>query len=53
MFIWGKQTYTLPPFSTDKPVSIMGACLSPQTLWILGIMGAVMLTLVFFFSGLP
>jgi len=50
MFIWGKQTYTLPPFSTDKPVSIMGACLSPQTLWILGIMGAVMLALVFFFG---
>lgn len=50
MFIWGKQTYTLPAFSTDKPISVMGASLSPQTLWILGIMGALMLILIFFFS---
>jgi len=50
MFIWGKQTYTLPPFSSDITIAVMGASLSPQTLWILGIMGAVMIILVFFFG---
>ncbi|HDN84730.1 branched-chain amino acid ABC transporter permease [Candidatus Aerophobetes bacterium] len=50
MFIWGKQTYSLPPFSSGSSVRIMGAYLSPQTLWILGIMVAVMAALVFFFN---
>ncbi len=50
MFIWGKQTYTLPPFSSDKPISVFGAYLSPQILWILGIMVALVLFLVLFFT---
>jgi len=50
MFIWGKQTYTLPPFSSDKPISVFGAYLSPQILWILGIMAALVLFLVLFFT---
>ncbi|MBC7190693.1 branched-chain amino acid ABC transporter permease [Candidatus Aerophobetes bacterium] len=50
MFIWGKQTYTLPPFSSGKPLSIAGASLTLQTIWILGIMGASMLFLAIFFT---
>lgn len=50
MFIWGKQTYTLPPFSSEEPLSIAGASLTPQTIWILGIMGASMLFLAIFFT---
>jgi len=50
MFIWGKQTYTLPPFSSNNPISIGGAALTPQTIWILGIMGASMVALAIFFN---
>jgi len=50
MFIWGKQTYTLPAFSSGNSICIMGAYLFPQTLWILGIMAAVVVILVIFFN---
>lgn len=50
MFAWGKQTYTLPPFSSNQPIFIGGASLIPQTIWILGIMAASMAALAFFFS---
>lgn len=50
MFVWGKQVYTLPAFSSNEPISFFGAYLTPQTLWILGIMAAVMALLVLFFT---
>jgi len=50
MFAWGKQTYTLPPFSSNQPIFIGGASLIPQTIWILAIMAASMATLAFFFN---
>ena len=50
MFAWGKQTYTLPPFSSNQPIFIGGASLIPQTIWILAIMVASMATLAFFFN---
>jgi branched-chain amino acid transport system permease protein len=50
MFAWGKQTFSLPPFSREKPISVMGATILPQALWILGIMGAVVALLILFFG---
>lgn len=52
MFLWGKGTFSLPAFSGDKPIFILGATILPQTLWILGIMSVVvlLLTLFFFFT---
>lgn len=50
MFTWGKQTYTLPAFSAGVPISVGGAYLTLQTLWILGIMGAGMAVMAFFFT---
>lgn len=51
MFLWGKGTFTLPAFSSEeKPIFIFGATILPQTLWILGIMGIVVLLLTLFFS---
>ena len=50
MFLWGKGTFTLPAFSGEKPIFILGATILPQTLWILGIMGIVVLLLTLFFS---
>ncbi len=50
MFLWGKETFALPAFSGEKPIFIFGATILPQTLWILGIMSVVVLSLTFFFS---
>jgi len=50
MFVWGKHTFSLPPFSGEKPISVLGATILPQTLWILGIMGATVALLIFFFG---
>jgi branched-chain amino acid transport system permease protein len=37
MLLWDKDTHALPSFSGDDPISIAGATLLPQHLWILGI----------------
>jgi branched-chain amino acid transport system permease protein len=37
MLAWGKDTHAIPPFSGDSPISISGATILPQHLWILGI----------------
>jgi len=50
MFIWGKQTHTLPPFSSANPILIGKASLTPQTIWILGIMATSMVFLAVFFN---
>ncbi len=50
MFAWGKHTFILPSFSGEEPVSVLGATILPQTLWILGIMGATVVFLILFFG---
>jgi len=50
MFAWGKHTFSLSPFSGEEPISVLGATILPQTLWILGIMGATVALLIFFFG---
>lgn len=37
MVIWGKDAYTLPPFSGQEPVLLGGAAILPQSLWIMGL----------------
>jgi branched-chain amino acid transport system permease protein len=37
MFIWGKNPYSLPPFSSGQPLMIAGAAIQPQILWVLGL----------------
>lgn len=37
MLAWGKDTHAIPPFSGDTPISISGATILPQHLWIMGI----------------
>ena len=37
MLVWGKDTHMIPPFSGDVPITIGGATILPQHLWILGI----------------
>ncbi|OPX25444.1 MAG: branched-chain amino acid ABC transporter permease [Candidatus Latescibacteria bacterium 4484_107] len=51
MFVWGKETFSIPHFSGEHPIRFLGATILPQTLWILSIMAAVVLLLVLFFRG--
>jgi len=49
MFIWGKDPYGLPHFSSPKPLIIGGAAILPQVFWILGLsLLAVILMNLFF-----
>jgi len=45
MFIWGKEEHGIPPFSGDKPISILGASVTPQVFWIIGIILTVLVIL--------
>lgn len=46
----GKGTHTLPAFSGDTPLHILGATLTPQSLWVLGGTAIAVLLLWYFFS---
>lgn len=46
----GKGTHSLPAFSGDAPIHILGATLLPQSLWVLGITALVVITLWYFFK---
>lgn len=49
--VWlGKGTHSLPPFSGNEPIAILGATLQPQSLWVLGVTSAAVICLWFFFS---
>jgi len=37
MLLWGKDTQALPAFSGNDPISVAGATLLPQHLWIFGV----------------
>lgn len=47
----GKGSHSLPPFSGEAPLSIWGATLLPQSLWVLGVTGAVVTALRYFFNS--
>jgi len=42
---WGKDAVPLPPFSGEKPVAFLGAAVTPQSFWVLGITLGLMLAL--------
>ncbi|KAB2962338.1 MAG: branched-chain amino acid ABC transporter permease, partial [Zoogloea sp.] len=48
--IFGKGTYSLPAFSGDEPIQILGATLMPQSLWVLGVTAVVVVVLWYFFT---
>lgn len=49
--IWlGKGTHSLPPFSGNEPIAILGATLLPQSLWVLGMTALVVAALWYFFN---
>ena len=50
MFVWGKDSYIMRPFSGTEPVRLFGAAIQTQTFWVLGISGVVVLLLTLFFK---
>jgi branched-chain amino acid transport system permease protein len=49
--VWlGKNTFSLPAFSGDEPIQILGATLLPQSLWVLGVTALVVIALWYFFN---
>ena len=49
--VWlGKGTHSLPAFSGDAPLQILGATLLPQSLWVLGVTALVVAALWGFFN---
>ena len=49
--VWlGKGTFSLPAFSGDVPLQILGATLMPQSLWVLGVTAIVVVALWYFFN---
>ena len=48
--IWDKEFHSLPAFSGETPIAILGATLMPQSLWVFGVSGAVIVGLWWFFN---
>jgi branched-chain amino acid transport system permease protein len=48
--IWSSQSYTLPAFTSGAPLTLFGAALARQDLWVLGVAGATMLALYVLFE---
>ncbi|MGO9620213.1 MAG: branched-chain amino acid ABC transporter permease [Desulfobaccales bacterium] len=49
MLLWGKESYTLPPFSGEAPLHLGPATILPQNLWVLGLTLLLVLALEAFF----
>ncbi len=48
--LWGKEFYSLPPFTGDTPIQVGNATLLPQSLWVLGITLGIVVGLAYFFN---
>jgi branched-chain amino acid transport system permease protein len=46
----GTETHALPAFSGDEPIMVAGAALAPQSLWVIGVAGAAVALLSWFFE---
>ena len=50
MIVWGKDSRSIPPFSSHAPIEIAKATLLPQSLWILGISVVFVIALYWFYQ---
>ncbi|MGC2855189.1 branched-chain amino acid ABC transporter permease [Novispirillum sp. DQ9] len=48
--VFDKSFHTLPPFSGNTPINVLGATITPQTLWVLGVTLIIVVALQWFFS---
>lgn len=51
MAFWGKNPMTLPAFSGETPITILGAAIMPQSIWVFAITVAVVAVLHYFFKN--
>ncbi len=49
MLIWGKDTYDVPAFSGNEPLSFLGATILPQHIWIFTVTFLIIIGSRFFF----
>lgn len=50
MLIWGKNPYDLPAFSGRNPITVFGAVIQPQYLWVIGFLVVMVIVLSIFFD---
>ena len=50
MFAWGKDPYDLQAFSGRNPITFLQVAVQPQSLWVLGILLAVVVLMTLFFD---
>lgn len=50
LLVWGKESQVVPPFTRGKSLSVLGATLQPQVLWILGLTLVALLAIWLFFE---
>lgn len=48
--VWGKGVHRLPAFSGEQPISLLGATILPQSLWVLGGAALAVLALSAFYG---
>lgn len=49
MLLWGKDAHSSPAFSSNEPIRLAGAALLPQSVWIAGVVIALIVALQLFF----
>lgn len=47
---WGHGFYSLPAFSGDEVIRLLGVTIVPQSLWVMGVAAVVVILLAYFFS---
>lgn len=50
MFKFGKDPYVYPPFTEGEPLSIAGAVIQQQTLWVIGVTSVCIVSIFLFFN---
>ena len=48
--IWDKEFHSLPAFSGENPIAVLGATLMPQSLWVFAVSAVVIVALWWFFN---
>jgi branched-chain amino acid transport system permease protein len=48
--VWDKEFHSLPAFSGEVPIAVLGATLMPQSLWVVGVTVAMIAALWWFFN---
>ncbi|MFP4071274.1 MAG: branched-chain amino acid ABC transporter permease [Desulfovibrionales bacterium] len=48
--VWGKESLALPPFSSEVPLNVLGATMTPQNLWVFGTTLIAIAGLILFFN---